>query len=70
MSNAEVEVFDNNVDQAFKVLRKKLQREGIIREMKLRTCHEKRSEKRKRKHSESLRRLRKQERKRKQREGA
>ena len=32
----QVFVRDNNVDQALKVLKKKMQREGIFREMKLR----------------------------------
>ena len=41
----QVFVRDNNVDQALKVLKKKMQREGIFREMKLRGHHEKPSEK-------------------------
>ena len=32
----QVLVRDNNVDQALKVLKKKMQREGVFREMKLR----------------------------------
>ena len=39
-------VRDNNVDQALKVLKKKMQREGIFREMKLRGQYEKPSERR------------------------
>src|SRR5450759_5783147 len=42
----QVLVRDNNVDQALKVLKKKMQREGIFREMKLRGQYEKPSEKR------------------------
>lgn len=42
----QVSVRDNNVDQAYKVLKKKLQREGVFREMKLRDHYEKPSEKR------------------------
>ena len=38
-------VHDNNVEQALRVLKKKMQREGSFREMKLRRCHEKNSEK-------------------------
>ena len=58
-----VNVRDNNVDQALKVLKKKMQREGIFREMKLRKNYEKPSEKKAREKSESARRWRKMERK-------
>lgn len=64
-----VTVRDNNVDQALKVLKKKMQREGIFREMKLRRDYEKPCEKRKREKAESVRRARKLERKRKERDG-
>ena len=40
----QVLVRDNNVDQALKVLKKKMQREGLFREMKLRAHYEKPSE--------------------------
>jgi small subunit ribosomal protein S21 len=63
-------VRDNNVDQALKVLKKKMQREGIFREMKLRSHYEKPSEKRARERAEAVRRYRKLQRKRLQREGA
>jgi small subunit ribosomal protein S21 len=59
-----VNVRDNNVDQALKVLKKKLQREGVFREMKLRRDYEKPSEKRKREKAEAVRRWRKLQRKR------
>ncbi|MFV0320963.1 MAG: 30S ribosomal protein S21 [Alphaproteobacteria bacterium] len=65
----EVSVRDNNVDQALKVLKKKMQREGIFREMKLRRHFEKPSEKKAREKSEAVRRARKLERKRVEREG-
>jgi len=65
----QVSVRDNNVDQALKVLKKKLQREGVFREMKLRNCYEKPSEKRARQKAEAVRRARKLARKRAQREG-
>ncbi len=58
-----VNVRDNNVDQALKVLKKKMQREGIFREMKLRRDFEKPSEKKKREQAESVRRWRKLQRK-------
>ncbi|MED6308578.1 MAG: 30S ribosomal protein S21, partial [Pseudomonadota bacterium] len=35
-----VTVRDNNVDQALKALKKKMQREGVFREMKLRRSYE------------------------------
>ncbi len=65
----QVLVRDNNVDQALKALKKKMQREGIFREMKLRNYFEKPSEKRVREKAEAVRRARKLARKRMQREG-
>jgi small subunit ribosomal protein S21 len=64
-----VSVRDNNVDQALKALKKKLQREGVFREMKLRRCYEKPSERRAREKAEAVRRGRKLENKRIEREG-
>ena len=65
----QVLVRDNNVDQALKALKKKMQREGIFREMKLRNFYEKPSEKKAREKAEAIRRARKLARKRMQREG-
>ena len=65
----QVLVRDNNVDQALKVLKKKMQREGIFREMKRRGAYEKPSEKRAREAAEAVRRARKLARKQAQREG-
>jgi len=65
----QVHVRDNNVDQALRALKKKMQREGIFREMKLRRHYEKPSERRARERAEAIRRLRKLERKRREREG-
>lgn len=65
----QVIVRDNNVDQALRVLKKKLQREGVFREMKLRRHFEKPSEKRVREEAEAVRRARKLARKRAEREG-
>ncbi len=65
----QVHVRDNNVDQALRALKKKLQREGVFREMKLRNFYEKPSEKRAREKGEARRRQRKLLRKRAQREG-
>jgi small subunit ribosomal protein S21 len=68
-SPVQVLVRDNNVDQALKALKKKMQREGIFREMKLRGHYEKPSEKRAREKAEAVRRARKLARKKLQREG-
>jgi len=65
----QVLVRDNNVDQALRALKKKMQREGIFREMKLRRNYEKPSERRAREKAESVRRYRKLLRKRMEREG-
>jgi len=54
----QVLVRDNNVDQALKALKKKMQREGIFREMKLRKAYEKPSERKAREKSEAIRRAR------------
>lgn len=62
-------VRDNNVDQALRFLKKKMQREGIFREIKLRSAYEKPSEKRVREKAEAVRRARKVQRKKMQREG-
>ena len=65
----EVSVRDNDVDQALRALKKKMQREGIFREMKMRRSYEKPSERRAREKAEADRRVRKLERKRLEREG-
>jgi small subunit ribosomal protein S21 len=65
----QVLVRDNNVDQALRVLKKKMQREGIFREMKQRRSYEKPSERKTREKSEAIRRARKLARKKAQREG-
>jgi len=57
-------VRDNNIDQALRILKKKLQREGVFREMKQRRFYEKPSEKRVREEQEAVRRTRKLARKR------
>ncbi len=65
----QVLVRDNNVEQALRVLKKKMQREGVFREMKARRSYEKPSEKRVREKAEAVRRARKAARKQAQREG-
>ena len=65
----QVIVRDNNVDQALKALKKKMQREGVFREMKQRRAYEKPSERRVREKAEAVRRARKAARKTAIREG-
>ena len=65
----QVLVRDNNVDQALRVLKKKMQREGVFREMKRRRFYEKPSEQATREKAEAARRARKLARKQLQREG-
>jgi small subunit ribosomal protein S21 len=65
----QVSVRDNNVDQALRALKKKLQLEGVFREMKLKQHFEKPSEKKARNKAEAIRRARKLARKKLEREG-
>ena len=65
----QVFVHDNNVEQALRVLKKKMQREGVFREMKRRKAYEKPSERKTREKAEAIRRVRKAARKQAQREG-
>ncbi len=65
----QVLVRDNNIEQALRVLKKKMQREGVFREMKARKSYEKPSEKRVREKAEAIRRTRKAARKQAQRDG-
>lgn len=65
----QVLVRDNNVEQALRVLKKKMQREGIFRELRQRKSYEKPSEKKNREKAEAIRRTRKAARKQMQREG-
>jgi small subunit ribosomal protein S21 len=65
----QVFVRDNNVDQALRALKRKMQREGVFREMKRRRFYEKPSEKATRERGEAIRRAHKLARKKAQREG-
>ena len=65
----QVFVRDNNVDQALRILKKKMQREGVFREMKQRRFYEKPSARVTREKSEAVRRARKAARKQAIREG-
>jgi small subunit ribosomal protein S21 len=64
-----VSVRDNNVDQALRVLKKKLQAEGVFREMRLKQHFEKPSVRKAREKAEAIRRQRKLARKKAEREG-
>lgn len=65
----QVFVRDNNVDQALRVLKKKMQREGVFREMRRAAFYEKPSERAAREKSDAIRRARKLARKQAIREG-
>ena len=67
-NHMQVSVRDNNVDQALRVLKKKLQREGVFREMRLKEQFEKPSVKKAREKGEAIRRARKLARKKLERE--
>ena len=66
----QIVVRENNVEQALRALKKKLQREGVYREMKLRSHYEKPSERRARDQAAAVRRARKMDRKRIERDSA
>jgi small subunit ribosomal protein S21 len=67
-SHMQVSVRDNNVDQALRVLKKKLQKEGVFREMRLKQHFEKPSEVKAREKKEAVKRARKLARKKLERE--
>tara|TARA_Y100000590_G_scaffold304698_1_gene343624 strand:+ start:795 stop:1025 length:231 start_codon:yes stop_codon:yes gene_type:complete len=54
-----IEVKDNNVDQALRILKRKLQREGFFRILKIKSNYEKPSERKKREKSENIKRVKK-----------
>ena len=58
----EVEVRNNNVEKAIRVLKKKIQKDGLMRELRQRQYYEKPTLKRQRKLKESLRRVAKENR--------
>jgi len=60
----EVKVFDNDVEKALKILKNKLSKSGLFKELKLRRAYEKPSVKKKRKTIEARRRLAKVQRRR------
>ena len=54
-----IEVKDNNVDQALRILKRKLQREGFFRILKIKSNYEKPSERKKRERKENIKRSKK-----------
>ena len=52
-----IEVKDNNVEQALRVLKRKLQRDGFFKVIKLKNTYEKPSEKKKRIQQENIKEL-------------
>ena len=54
-----IDVKDNNVDQALRILKRKLQREGFFKILKIKSNYEKPSERKKREKSENIRRSKK-----------
>ena len=65
----QIYVRDNNVEQALRILKKRMQRDGLFREMKRKRFYEKPSERKARERNEAIRRIRKLKRKQAQREG-
>ena len=58
LKEIEVKVLDNDVEKAMRVLKKKIQNDGLFKRLKLKKNYEKPSEFKRRKHRESLRRQR------------
>ena len=56
----QVTVQDNNVEKAIKVLKRKLTKEGVFRQLKEKRWHEKPSDAKRRKQRQARRRLRRQ----------
>ena len=54
-----IEVKDNNIEQALRILKRKLQREGFFKVVKLKSTYEKPSEKKKRIKQENIKRTKK-----------
>ena len=58
MKDIEVRVIDNDIEKAMRILKKKIQNDGLFKRLKLRKSYEKPSEFRRRKQREALRRER------------
>ena len=55
----EIEVRRGNLEQAMRVLKRKVQKEGLVKELKMRQYFEKPSEKKRRKNKENIANVRK-----------
>jgi len=64
----EIRVFNNNVEKAIRVLKKKMLKDGVMKELKQRRYYEKPSEKKLRLKKENIRRWRKAQKRRMERE--
>ena len=58
MKEIEVKVIDNDLEKAMRILKKKIQNDGLFKRLKLKKAYEKPSEFRRRKQREALRRQR------------
>lgn len=58
MKEIQVKVFDNDLEKAMRILKKKIQNDGLFKRLKLKKSFEKPSEFRRRKQREALRRER------------
>ena len=58
MKNLQVKVIDNDVEKAIRILKKKIQNDGLFKRLKLKKSYEKPSEYRRRKMREAMRRHR------------
>ena len=58
LKEIEVRVFDNDIEKAMRILKKKIQNDGLFKRLKLKKSYEKPSEFRRRKQREALRRER------------
>ncbi|MEJ2167709.1 MAG: 30S ribosomal protein S21 [Desulfobacterales bacterium] len=58
MKDIEVRVIDNDIEKAMRILKKKIQNDGLFKRLKLKKSYEKPSEFRRRKQREALRRER------------
>jgi len=58
LQQIEVKVFDNDVEKALRILKKKLQNDGLFKRLKIKKNYEKPSEHKRRKEREAIRRQR------------
>lgn len=58
MKSIEVKVYDNDLEKAMRILKKKVQNDGLFKRLKLKKSYEKPSEHKRRKQREALRRQR------------